>query len=136
MEKVTHIIFAFLAFLILGLVLNFPIYMAFFAFFGALLPDIDMKIKGMHRKIFHNIWFLIIILFLGFKLGLDKFSAIALSIGFISHLISDSLTHRGIMPFWPIKKPRFNGPIKTGGLGEYLIIALLLLLIYLLGSVL
>jgi membrane-bound metal-dependent hydrolase YbcI (DUF457 family) len=110
--------------------------MAFFALLGALLPDVDMKIKRMHRKIFHNIWFLIIILFLGFKLGSDKISSIALSIGFVSHLISDSLTHRGIMPFWPIKKPKFNGPVKTGGLGEYLIVVMLLLLIYWIGTLL
>ena len=60
--------------------------------------------------------------------------AIILSIGFFSHLIGDSLTHRGIMPFWPLKRPKFNGPIKTGGFGEYLVILVLLLLIYWAGS--
>jgi hypothetical protein len=38
------------------------------------------------------------------------------------------------MPLWPIKKPKFNGPIKTGGLGEYLIVLVLLLMIYLVGT--
>jgi len=135
MQKVTHIIFAFFILILFGLVLNFPIYLSFFAFVGALLPDIDTKFKKFHRKLFHNIWFLIIALFAIFNLGFDRTAAIIFSIGFISHLIGDSLTHRGIMPLWPIEKPKFNGPVKTGGLGEYLIILVLLLMIYWTGTI-
>ena len=130
----THLILAFLVLLLFGFVLSFPIYMAFFAFIGVLLPDLDVRPKKLHRKLFHNIWFLIIVLFIAYNLGLDKNTAIILSIGFISHLIGDSLTHKGIMPLWPIKKPKFNGPVKTGGFGEYLIVLVLLLLIYWIGT--
>jgi len=134
MEKTTHLIFAFLVLLLFGFVLDFPIYMSLFAFAGVLLPDIDTKFRKFHRKLFHNVWFLIIVLFVGFGLKVfDRTAAIIFSIGFFSHLIGDSLTHRGIMPLWPIKKPKFNGPIKTGGLGEYLIILVLLLMIYWVG---
>jgi membrane-bound metal-dependent hydrolase YbcI (DUF457 family) len=108
--------------------------MAFFAFIGVLLPDLDVRPRKLHRKLFHNVWFLIIVLFVAYNLGIDKNTAIILSIGFISHLIGDSLTHKGIMPLWPIKKPKFNGPIKTGGFGEYLIVLVLLLLIYWIGT--
>jgi len=109
--------------------------MSLFAFVGVLLPDLDMKFKKYHRKVFHNIWFLIIVLFIGFQLGLlERTTALIVSIGFFSHLIGDSLTHRGIMPLWPVKKPKFNGPIKTGGFGEYLVILVLLLLIYWTGT--
>jgi len=134
MERMTHLILAFLVLLLFGFVLSFPIYMAFFAFLGVLLPDLDVRPRKLHRKLFHNIWFLIIVLFIAYNLGIDKNTAIILSIGFISHLIGDSLTHKGIMPLWPIKKPKFNGPIKTGGFGEYLIVLVLLLLIYWVGT--
>jgi membrane-bound metal-dependent hydrolase YbcI (DUF457 family) len=135
MQKVTHLIFAFLVLILFGYVLNFPIYMSLFAFVGVLLPDLDMKFRKYHRKLFHNVWFLIIVLFIGFEFFLlERTAAIILSIGFFSHLIGDSLTHRGIMPLWPVKKPKFNGPIKTGGFGEYLIILVLLLVIYWAGT--
>jgi len=135
MEKMTHIILAFLIFLLFGFILSFSIYMAFFAFVGVLIPDLDVRPRKLHRKLFHNVWVLIIFLFIGFNLGIfSRGAGIIFSIGFLSHLVGDSLTHNGIMPLWPIKKPKFNGPIKTGGLGEYLIVLVLLLLIYLTGT--
>ena len=134
MEKMTHLIMAFLVLILFGFILTFPIYMAFFAFAGVLLPDLDLKTRRFHRKLCHNIWFLILVLFVAYNLGLDRTTAIIISIGFLSHIIADALTHRGVAPLWPIKKPKFNGPIKTGGLGEYLIVLVLLLLIYLVGT--
>lgn len=137
MEKMTHLILAFLVLLLFGFVLNFPIYMAVFAFVGVLIPDIDIRSRKLHRKLFHNVWMLVILLFIGFITGIffSREAGILFSIGFLSHLVGDSLTHRGIMPLWPIKKPKFNGPVKTGGLGEYLIVIVLLLMIYLVGKV-
>lgn len=134
MERMTHLILAFLVLVLFGFVLDFPVYLAIFAFIGVLLPDLDVRPRKYHRKLCHNIWFLIIILFICFELGLDRTSATIVSIGFFSHMIGDALTHKGIMPLWPIKKPKFNGPIKTGGLGEYLIVLVLLLLIYWVGT--
>jgi membrane-bound metal-dependent hydrolase YbcI (DUF457 family) len=136
MQKMTHLIMAFLTLLLFGFVLTFPIYMAFFAFLGVLLPDLDFKPRKYHRKLCHNIWFLMIVLFVAYNLGVDRTGAIIISIGFFSHLISDALTHNGISPLWPIKKPRFNGPIKTGGIGEYLLILVLLMMIYWVGKIL
>ena len=136
MEKMSHIILAFLVLVVFGFILNFSIYMAIFAFVGVLIPDLDVKFRKYHRKLFHNIWILILFLFLGFSFGIffNREVGIIFSIGFISHLIGDSLTHRGIMPLWPIKKPKFNGPVKTGGLEEYLIVLILLILIYWAGT--
>ena len=125
---------AFLILLLFGFVLTFPIYMAFFAFLGVLLPDLDVRPRKYHRKLCHNVWFLMIVLFIAYNLGLDRTAAIIISIGFFSHLISDALTHKGVVPLWPLKKPKFNGPIKTGGFGEYLIVLVLLLLIYWVGK--
>lgn len=135
MEKVTHLIFGFLVLILFGLILNFPLHMSLFAFAGVLIPDIDIKIRKFHRKLLHNFWALIILLFIGFTLQIfSRTAAIVFSIGFLSHLIGDSLTHRGIMPFWPFKKPKFNGPLTTGGIGEYLLIIVLLTGIYVLGT--
>jgi len=134
MQRMTHLIMAFLVLLLFGFILTFPIYMAFFAFLGVLLPDLDVRPRKYHRKLFHNIWFLMIVLFVAYNLGLDRTAAIVISIGFFSHLISDALTHKGITPLWPIKKLKFNGPIKTGGFGEYLIVLILLLMIYWVGK--
>jgi len=135
MERTTHLIFAFLVLLLMSFILSFPIYMSLFAFVGVLIPDFDTKTRKYHRKVLHNIWVLIILLGLGFFIGIfDRIGAIIFSIGFLSHLIADSLTHRGIMPLWPIKKPKFNGPLRTGKLGEYLLIIVLLVSIYILGS--
>ena len=136
MQKVTHIIFAFFILILFGFILNFPIYMAFFAFAGVLIPDLDTKFKKFHRKVFHNVWFLVIMLFAISRLAIfNRMIGILFSIGFFSHLIADSLTHRGIMPLWPIKRPKFNGPVKTGGFGEYLIILVLLFMIYSIGTI-
>lgn len=135
MEKMSHLIFAFLVLLLFGFVLNFSIYMSIFAFIGVLIPDLDIRPRKFHRKLFHNVWSLIIFLFIGFSLNVfNREGGIIFSIGFISHLIGDSLTHKGIMPLWPLKKPKFNGPIKTGGFGEYMIVLVLLLLIYWVGT--
>jgi len=132
----SHLILAFLVLVVFGFVLNFTIYMSIFAFVGVLIPDLDVKFRKYHRKLFHNIWVLLVFLFVGFGLGIfiNKEAGIIFSIGFVSHLIGDSLTHRGIMPLWPIKKPKFNGPVKTGGLEEYLLVLILLILIYWAGT--
>ncbi len=131
MQKYTHLIFALLLFLLLNQILHFPIYLSLFAFLGAMLPDLDIKIRKLHRKIFHNIWFLMLVLFALFELHLiDQRIGIVFSIGFLSHLIADSLTHMGIMPLWPITKPKFNGPFRTGSLGEFGIMIVMIVIIF------
>jgi len=65
MRKYTHLIFAFLLFLLLNIILKYSIYLALFALVGALIPDLDLKFGKLHRKLFHNIWFLGFLIFLG-----------------------------------------------------------------------
>lgn len=75
-----------------------------------------------------------IALSIGFYFSLiDKTVAIIFSIGFVSHLIADSMTHKGIMPLWPIEKPKFKGPIKTGSIWEYALMIAMLAVILLIG---
>lgn len=131
MQKYTHIIFSILLFLLFNFIFHFPLYISIFAFIGAMIPDLDLRPRKYHRKIFHNLWFLLILLFLGFAFHvIDNMFAIVFSIGFISHLIMDALTPAGIMPFWPFTKPKIKGPIKTGGWGEFVVMIALLFIIF------
>ncbi|MBU5575364.1 MAG: metal-dependent hydrolase [Candidatus Aenigmatarchaeota archaeon] len=124
MQKYTHLIFAAVFFGILNFIFHYPIYMSIFAFIGALIPDIDYKFY--HRKICHNLWFLLFCNFIGFYFKIfDITVSIIFSIGFISHLFADALTHSGIRPFWPLG-PKFHGPIKTGGFGEFLLLCIMI----------
>jgi inner membrane protein len=121
----THLIFAVLLFLVLQQTMNLPIALAAFAALGAILPDLD--IKFMHRKLLHNIWALLAIAWLCAANGLLAMPQImAFAIGWLSHLIADSLTHRGIMPLWPIPRPKFKGMITTGGASEFVLMIALL----------
>jgi inner membrane protein len=122
----THIVFAILLFVILQVTMQLPWALALFAAVGALLPDIDLRF--MHRKLLHNVWALIAVAWGGMAVSLFTYQqAIALSIGWASHLIADSLTHRGIMPLWPIVWPKFKGIITTGGKSEWILMGVLLL---------
>ncbi len=135
MQRHTHIIFAILLFIVFSIYYNFPLFYGIFAIIGTLIPDIDIKIKGLHRKLFHNVWFLGLVLITGFYFSLINYIiAIIFSIGFISHLISDSLTHMGIMPFWPIEKPKFRGPMKTGSKEEFVLMIIMLFVIFWVGG--
>ena len=127
MKKRTHLIFAILLFLLLNGIFSFPLAFAVFAAAGALAPDIDLFSMVLHRKLLHNLWALAIFVFVGMSISLfDKSAAIAFSIGFVSHLIADAMTPMGIKPLWPMGLPHIKGPIKTGSLGEWVIVILLL----------
>lgn len=108
------------------------------ALFATIIPDIDNKFSRIghyklsrifnffvkHRGITHSFTFLFIIsffIFLFFKEILFAFV-----FGYSSHLLADSLTISGIMPFYPLKK-KLKGKIKTGGIIENLIFAILFL---------
>ncbi|MBU3896494.1 MAG: metal-dependent hydrolase [Nanoarchaeota archaeon] len=137
MQKYTHLIFALLVFLLLNYILHFPLYLALFAFVGAMFPDLDLKFGKLHRKLLHNVWVLLIILFVLFRTGLiDNIFAIVFSIGFVSHLVLDGLTVSGIYPFWPIEKFRIRGSAKTGKASEYLIFVIILFMVLLISGIL
>lgn len=132
MQKWTHLVFAAILFVGFNFILHMPLYFSIFAFVGAMVPDLD--IGFLHRKLLHNVWTLGILLFAGLRSGLiDNTVAIAFGLGFASHLVADSLTHMGVMPFWPIQRPRIRGPIKTGGLGELLLMVALLFILFTIG---
>ena len=114
-----------------------PVTFLIVSIFATMIPDIDNKFSRVghyklsrifnffvkHRGITHSFSFLFIVsffIFLFFKEILFVFV-----LGYSSHLLADSLTIRGIMPLYPLKK-RLRGKIKTGGIIENLIFVIFL----------
>jgi inner membrane protein len=143
MRFYTHIAFSFLIGLLLIKYLSIPNQILFIVLFvlSGLLADIDkigsqvsqrFKITSFfinifvgHRGLFHSIW---IPLLLYLSLFLIKIEiAIAVSFGYLSHIILDCFTVSGVKLLWPLQK-RLRGFVKSGGLAEYAIFVMLLFL--------
>lgn len=137
MMKKTHMMFGFFFFLICNFYFNFPIELSVFAIIGSTFPDLDIKFQ--HRKILHNLWVLGIIATLllvnpWYPIGI--LAVVIFSLGFISHLVADSMTKMGISWLWPLTFPHIEGGITTGSSKEYVfsIIILLFCFIILYGT--
>jgi len=101
----------------------------------SLLPDIDtpnsslgrkhhfISAMSKHRGAFHSIWVPLIAFVLSYIYPLLRAPLIAITIGYGAHLLSDTLTKEGIMPFAPFSKKRIAGPLKTGHFFETIIAA-------------
>ena len=130
----THVAFAILAALIFEPFLNtgnIALYIGLVAF-GTLLPDVDHKNSTInkilpltkwfsyffkHRGFFHSIFPILIIygIFWFFDL---QFVGIALSLGYMTHLVSDSLTKMGVNFLYPVSKFKIQGFIETNTILE------------------
>jgi len=105
-----------------------PILFLLVAAFAGLLPDIDhsgsklgryVPFVGMifkHRGFLHSIFPPIILYVL--LAGVHETVALAVFVGYISHLIGDAITKHGIYPFAPFSKFRIRGIIETNSIGE------------------
>jgi inner membrane protein len=110
---------------------------------GSLLPDVDHPksllgrrfffVSGVvhmtvgHRGATHSIFALAAVLVGGFLL-LSPDMALALSLGFTSHLLADAMTKGGVPILWP-RKTKLHllpTPFKTGSLAEYLVTGVIL----------
>lgn len=138
----THLAFAlFLALLFLRLVNVSNIYLfILLTLFFSIIPDIDssksfigrkipiishiIQFIFRHRGIFHSIFpvILLAILFTYFHLPL---LTIALIIGYLSHLIGDSITKEGIKPLHPLSNLRFHSFLRTDSFAEFIIFLIL-----------
>lgn len=113
------------------------------AVLGGLLPDIDhpgsmigrrfpplalIAVLLGHRGPTHSMFAAFCILITTYVLGLAPGYALALLLGYASHLALDWLTPSGIPLAWPFHSLRFASPItfRTGGLGELVLAALAL----------
>jgi inner membrane protein len=127
------------------------IYLLFFSYFqrpvltliglliGIIIVDLDSKKSKFgkawylrpiqwltkHRKIFHTILFGIVITVLLSTINIEI--SFGFFVGFISHLILDSMTIHGIAPLYPFTQQKISGYIKSGGIGEDIIFVLLFL---------
>ncbi len=112
---------------------------------GALLPDIDhfsswlnnkLKITKLlalflqRRGIMHSLFFAVLLFFIiGLFWEFDY--AIAVLLGYLSHLFGDLLTKDGLRLFQPFGQLKISGFFKTGRLFEKFIFILLIVLIIL-----
>ena len=71
-----------------------------------------LQIFSTHRGFFHSFTFLILITIV-FSMFIPVL-ALGFFVGYSSHLLSDSFTKEGIMPFYPWKKKSY-GMLRTGG---------------------
>ena len=104
---------------------------------GSIFPDIDdgkskmKKASGIigsiisylfkHRGIFHSI-FMGLGLFVLFIVFWNSYYAFAILIGYSSHLFGDIITPMGLKLFYPLSDFKIRGPIRVGGLGEWVIL--------------
>jgi len=142
----THLIFSFLIGLLIITSFNIQNKIIFIVILliASIIPDIDSykskigkKIKPLsfliniflgHRGIFHSLFLLILI---SFVIAIVKTEpAIAFFIGYLSHLLLDSLTPEGVMFFYPFSKKRTKGFIRTGSLFENIFFFILIILCY------
>lgn len=113
-----------------------PIIFVALAVFASLLPDVDhenSKINRLlpitrivpmffsHRGFFHSVFPpLMLYASVAYLAGLPQI-ALALTVGYCSHLISDCCTRLGCNLIHPLSTFRIQGPIFTDGLMEYVL---------------
>jgi inner membrane protein len=105
---------------------------------GALLPDVDhegstfnkkfpltrwIPLFFEHRGVFHSLFPPMIVVIVAAFMGYAWMGA-AIALGYISHLLSDSLTRLGTRPFHPLWNFRLNGFISTGGILELVMLVI------------
>ena len=142
----THLVFSFLIGLLI--ISSFDIQnktiFIIILLIASVLPDIDSykskigkKVKPLsfliniflgHRGIFHSLFLLILILL--FIMLINYEITAAFFIGYLSHLVLDSLTPEGVMFLYPFSKKRIQGFIRTGSLFENMLFILLLVLCF------
>lgn len=105
----------------------------------SVLPDIDTPKSFVgkqwyivpkflpHRGFTHSLMALFIIYMTTFYL-FNLRVALYASLGWASHIILDSFNPTGVQLFWPFKKFINFGYIKTGGIYEFFLIALILMI--------
>jgi inner membrane protein len=136
MMFITHLSFALLIGLLMisqiALPVNQLVFLAILVF-ASLLPDIDsaesflgskvrvLSLVFKHRGVIHSIFTMMIFGIMLIIITPNLHYLLAFVIGYLSHLMLDSLTPKGIPLFWPAKK-RLNGSIRTTGLVDWLLL--------------
>jgi membrane-bound metal-dependent hydrolase YbcI (DUF457 family) len=156
MQKKTHLAFGLMLasiFFYFGMQFQYTLLIGFIAFF----PDIDwlvdklwfkedsvfkkmwftiFKSKSIHRTFLHNIWAMIFLVILFGYFSKDILTMFGVFIGYISHLLMDSLTVSGIYWLWPYGDEKVFGRSKfykkgnfvTGGMKEKFLFSIFVIL--------
>lgn len=82
-----------------------------------------------HRGILHSLFIPVILYFI--FLFIDKDLAMGSFIGYSSHLLLDAVNHAGIMPFYPLFKFKVKGFFKSGGIFDWFLFVIFVLMIIL-----
>ena len=110
---------------------------------GSIFPDIDntksvlgRRIKPLsmlfkHRGFFHSILPAVIIGIIIFLITSNSYYTAAYIVGFLSHLLIDSLTPGGINFFWP-SKLKLKGKLVTGSVFDWALLVIFIILDFLL----
>lgn len=135
----THVVFS--LFLVLLYLSFYKLSLMFFVYYfiGVIIPDIDNPVSKIgrrfkitsriirflfgHRGIFHSLLFLIVLFFI--LRIFNSFTAVCVSIGYLTHLIADALTLEGVNFLYPLQL-RIKGFVRTGGAVEYALFIFLL----------
>lgn len=131
MQGKTHILFGLFLAVVLWSFFGLEFWTIVFAGLGSILPDLDYakNFQKFHRKLFHNVWFVLFIFWISSR-ATGQVVALGLLVGVVSHLIADSLTPTGVWPFWPVKGIHlsFNdlSGISTGRRSEFCFYLLIL----------
>ncbi len=106
MREYTHVAGALLLYTTISFLINLNITLIglFLAGCISLFPDIIDRIMGKHRGIGHSIFWIIPLISMGF---LNYGLALALIIGFMSHILFDIFTTHGVPIFYPLSKTSF-----------------------------
>jgi inner membrane protein len=104
---------------------------------GSIFPDIDERRSKMnrwsgcigsivawfstHRGLFHSLLFAGIFSFLVGYFW-HSFYGWGLFVGYLAHLVGDSITPMGIKPLYPFLRWRIRGPLRVGGFTEGIVL--------------
>jgi inner membrane protein len=119
MKRESHILIGGLS----AYALNLPLIPAIF---GSTLPDIDLKLGIQHRTWTHHALIIPLLLILSWFFHNPYFTSFA--VGYISHLIADTFTPKGI-PVWNFKKRISFNLCSTGSVGEYILVGIFVLMV-------
>ncbi|MDP6641946.1 MAG: metal-dependent hydrolase [Candidatus Nanoarchaeia archaeon] len=152
MMFITHLVFGFLVALISITYFEVPNNFIFISIivFSSIVADIDKmsskigsKVRPLsfllellfgHRGLMHTIYVPIAV-FIVLSIFNYQLIGFAFLLGFISHLLIDSLNIKGISFLKPFHKFHISGFIKTGGILEYVLLTSILITIVLMVDV-
>ena len=115
MKLLTHTAVGMFSSTVFYFLLNLDIGFILLAGFAAFLPDIDWRLQywgfgNVHRKVLHNVWVMGAIAVIVYFLFRSSVLVLGVVVGFMSHLVADSFTVKGVYWLYPIgrKTERFH----------------------------